>query len=86
MQSITILYGGFVKNRDTGEYEKLFETEISPLLAKNRAIEAAKNANRDQNGLYDPEDVQVMQSMVQTFSSDWEPMQKSEKTGDSKQT
>ena len=38
-------YAGFVKNLQTGKYDILFKTEISELLAYNRAIEHANNEN-----------------------------------------
>ena len=39
-------FGGFVKNLKSGSYELLFRTTISPLLAKNRAIEIARSLAR----------------------------------------
>lgn len=41
-----IIYGGYVKNLVTGEYERLFSTELSALLACTRAREKAIYQNK----------------------------------------
>lgn len=40
------IYGGYAKNLLTGKYERLFSTELSALLASNRAREAAIYQNK----------------------------------------
>lgn len=44
MKKVTI-YGGYVRNLVTNKYERLFSTELSALLAHNRAREAANYQN-----------------------------------------
>lgn len=44
IRKVTI-YGGYVRNLVTNEYERLFSTELSALLACNRAREAANYQN-----------------------------------------
>ena len=44
IRKVTI-YGGYVRNLVTNEYERLFSTELSALLACNRALEAANYQN-----------------------------------------
>ena len=56
-QSITE-YQCLVRNISTPEktYDELFRTEISELLAKNRAIEKANAINAQTPNTYDPDD------------------------------
>ena len=66
-------YAGFVKNLDTNEYEMLFSTFISDVLAKNRAIETAKNRNRSSTcANYDTNDIIVKQRKAVSTWSEWE--------------
>lgn len=64
-------YAGRVRNLRTGEYETLFTTYISPLLAENRAREKAERLNelvpdyRKSGGNdYDVDDIVVFQRTV----------------------
>ncbi len=56
-QSITE-YQCLVRNISTPEktYDELFRTEVSELLAKNRAIEKANTINAQTPNTYDPDD------------------------------
>ncbi len=68
-------YAGFVKNKNTGEYEKLFTTEISPILAKNRAIERAKERAEYTDVTYDTADVVVKKRPVTVTYGNWENLE-----------
>lgn len=57
-------YAGFVRNRETGEYDKLYHTTCSALLAKNRAIENAGMKNKYSNADYDVDDVVIKQREI----------------------
>ena len=57
-------YAGFVRNRKTGEYDKLYHTTFSVLLAKNRAIENAGMENEYSGADYDVDDVIVKQREI----------------------
>lgn len=66
-------YGGFVKNIQTGQYELLFCTEFSELLARNRAIENARAQNElTEKPFFDTTDVIVKTRTAVTIYSDWE--------------
>jgi len=68
-------YGGFVRNLKTGEYERLFLTEFSALLAWGRTLEKAKEKNRfSGQEVYDVEDIKIRKRSCQTTTvlSDWE--------------
>lgn len=68
-------YGGFVRNLKTGEYERLFLTEFSALLAWRRALEKAKEKNRySGKEIYDVEDIQIRKRSCHTTTvlGEWE--------------
>ena len=65
-------YAGFVKNNTSGEYEKLFTTEISPILAKSRAIEHAKERVEYAGVSYDTNDVIIKERQVTVSYGEWE--------------
>lgn len=65
-------HGGFIRNRKTGEYERLFTTQMSGLLAHNRTLEAARNANKDPNYSYDLNDIHVKTRTVTSEYGEWE--------------
>lgn len=67
-------YGGFVKNKSTGEYEPLFTTYMSDILAKNRAIEMAKAKNVHQEEQYDINDIIIKVRNVRTIYDNWKPI------------
>ena len=68
----TTQFAGFVKNKKTGEYDQLFLTEISELLAKNRTIEHAKEYNEYIEDEYDIADVIIKQRVITLSYGDWE--------------
>lgn len=70
---VEIELGGFVKNKDTGEYELMFTSFIgSPLLVKNRAIEKSSTINAFSGECrYDVADVKVMQRQTIHLASPW---------------
>lgn len=72
MEYTYIEYGGFVKNIKTGKYERLFTTQMSELLARNRAIEAASNANQNPDYQYDVNDTIVKKRIVKSEYGEWE--------------
>lgn len=65
-------YGGFVKNTATGEYECLFVTFCSELLAHNRAKEKAAESNEYSDMYYDVNDIVVRRRTIEYTASDWE--------------
>lgn len=68
-------FGGFVKNMKSGSYELLFHTTISPLLAKNRAIEKARRLSEiyDTEGrAYDTNNVIVKERSIHLTYGEWE--------------
>lgn len=67
-----IEYGGFINNIKSGEYERLFTTQMSELLARNRTIEAARNANQNPDYQYDINDVVVKKRIVKSEYGEWE--------------
>lgn len=64
-------YGGFVFNDNTDEYELLFVTQFSELLAKNRALEKAIELNRMGEN-YNEEDYFVKFRYVEVLTGEWE--------------
>lgn len=74
MQTEDILeYGGFVLNTNTNEWECLFVSEISAVLARNRALEKANDCNRFEGySKYDISDAWVRQRRRVTKVGDWE--------------
>ena len=77
MQTEDIIeYGGFVLNTNTNEWECLFISEISAVLAYNRALEKANECNRLEGySEYDISDVRVRQRRRVTKVGDWESVE-----------
>lgn len=71
-----IEYGGFVLNTNTDEWECLFVSEISAVLAHNRALEKANECNRLEGySKYDTSDIWVRQRRRATKVGDWESIE-----------
>lgn len=68
-----IEFGGFVFNRETKEYELLFTTEMSALLAGNRAKESAEIQNQG-GAAFDPQSIIVKRREVLVCSGPWEDL------------
>ena len=67
-----IEYGGFVKNLNTGEYQCLFVTRFSKLLARERAKERAAFDNSMFPDTFDIKDIIVRSRMCEEKRSGWE--------------
>lgn len=68
-------FGGFVKNLKSGSYELLFRTTISPLLAKNRAIEIARRLSEmyeTEGCAHDTDNVIVKERSIHLTYGEWE--------------
>ena len=66
-----IEFGGFVWNRETKEYELVFKTEMSALLARNRAKESAEFQNQG-GAAFDTQSIIVKKREVLVCPSPWE--------------
>lgn len=65
-------YGGFVQNLETAEWECLFVTEISALIAHNRALEKAIFRNESAGrAIYNMTNVWVRQRHCTKMVGEW---------------
>ena len=67
---------GFVMNRTTGKYERMFSSFIgSPMLVRERALEKAKDINKfSKSERYDVSDVKIMQRQSITIATYWKDL------------
>lgn len=66
---------GFVRNIESGEYTAMFITSIGGLLAKERALEKAREYNSyEKTPKYDVNDVVVKEREVSITYGDWKPL------------
>lgn len=67
-----VQYGGFVKNSSTGQYDCLFTTFCSELLAHGRAREKALENNECAGAFYDINDIVVRRRTIEYTVGSWE--------------
>lgn len=70
-------YRGSAENTETGSYETMFTTEISPLLCCLRAAESARY-ERDNGKPLDPDDIRVESRREFTYVEEWTPVKDDE--------
>lgn len=70
-EGYSILYGGFMTDRKTGNEDLLFETMCSEILCRERAKENALNFNKHTNSDYNMDTLRICYRKVETAINPW---------------